>query len=174
MQGFYFLIKFGLALIYILKVYLLRFYWEKICSIHYLDFSFEKHVTSQVLKDFSVEILETTPGTFLSKFSSEIYLSWIVNYWGSIFTLYLMWVALSLVCVLSVFFLSFFFYWYFCWQTLTSHGIERKGKRIVIFLIFHFHQLIIIYLVHRDFYHLFLINRSICNNQIDSSWDLFS
>ena len=37
---------------------------------------FEKHVPSQVLKDFSVENLET----FLLKFSSEIYLSRIINY----------------------------------------------------------------------------------------------
>ena len=64
MQAFYFSVKFGLVLIYVLEVYrkksssiLLR----KICSIHYLHFSFEKHVPSQVLKDFSVENLETTP-----------------------------------------------------------------------------------------------------------------
>ena len=64
MQGFCFFVKFGLVLIYILKVYCknsLRFYWEKICSIHYLHFAFEKHVPSQVLKDFSAENLETTP-----------------------------------------------------------------------------------------------------------------
>ena len=34
---------------------------RKNCSIHYLHFSFEKHVPSQVWKDFSVENLETTP-----------------------------------------------------------------------------------------------------------------
>ena len=64
MQGFYFSIKCGLALIYILKVHRknsLQFYWEKIYSIHYLHFAFEKHVYSQVLKDFSVENLETSP-----------------------------------------------------------------------------------------------------------------
>ena len=33
---------------------------EKICSIHFLHF-FSKHVLSQVLKDFFVENLETTP-----------------------------------------------------------------------------------------------------------------
>ena len=53
----------------------LRFYRQKICSIRYLHFSFEKHVPFQVLKDFSVENLETIPSTLLSKFSSEIYLS---------------------------------------------------------------------------------------------------
>ena len=57
------------------------------CSIDYLHFYFEKHVPSQVLKGFSGENLETTPSTFLSKFSSEIYLCQIINYWGSIFTL---------------------------------------------------------------------------------------
>ena len=83
---------------------------KKNCSIHYLHFAFEKHVPSQVLKDFSVENLGTTPCTFVSKFSSEIYLSPIINCWGSIFTLYLTWWAFSLICVLSVFsfFLSFF------------------------------------------------------------------
>ena len=61
---FYFWVKFDLVLIYMLKIYRkksLWFYWEKICSIHYLHFPFEKHVPSQVLKDFSVENLETTP-----------------------------------------------------------------------------------------------------------------
>ena len=122
MQDFYFLVKFDLVLIYILKLYCKNFsliYWEKICSIHYLHFSFEKHVHSQVLKDFSVENLETTPSISLSKCSLKIYLSWIINNWSSIFTLYLMWGEFSLVCVLSVFFcffllcylfLSFFFF----------------------------------------------------------------
>ena len=86
MQGFYLLVKIGLVFIHIPKVYrntpssiLLR----KIFSFHFLYFSFEKHVPSQVLKDFYVENLETPPSTCLSKFSSEIYLSRIINYWGS-------------------------------------------------------------------------------------------
>ena len=33
---------------------------------------YEKYVPSQVLKDFSVENLETTPNSFLPKSSSEI------------------------------------------------------------------------------------------------------
>ena len=61
MQGFYFFVKFGLVLIYILKVYRKKSSSIVQCSIHYLHFSFEKHVPSQVLKDFSVENLETTP-----------------------------------------------------------------------------------------------------------------
>ena len=44
-------------------------------------------MSSQVLKDFFVENLETTPSTFLS--SCVICLSQIVNYWDSICTLYL-------------------------------------------------------------------------------------
>ena len=134
MQGFYFLVKFGLVLIYLLKVYckksssiLLRknmFNWL---------LSFEKHVPS-------------TPSIFLSKFSSEIYLSRIINYWGSIFTLYLTWGAFSLVCVLSVFFflsffIGFFFCRYFSGQTLTIDRIAGKGEEVLIFLVFHFHPL---------------------------------
>ena len=79
MQDFYFLVKFGLVLIYILKVIVKN---QLHYSVHYyLHFSFEKHVLSQVLKDFSLEYLETTPSTFLAKFSCEIYLSGIINYW---------------------------------------------------------------------------------------------
>ena len=71
------------------------------------EFSFEKHVLCQVLKDFSVENLETTACTFLSKFFYEIYLSQFIYHWRSNFTLYLVRGAISLVCVLSVF-LPFF------------------------------------------------------------------
>ena len=63
MQGFFF-VKFGLVLIYTLKIDRknpLRFYEEKICSIHYFHFSFEKHVPSQVMKDFYDENVETSP-----------------------------------------------------------------------------------------------------------------
>ena len=86
MQGFYLLVKIGLVFIHIPKVYrntpssiLLR----KIFSFHFLFFSFEKHLPSQVLKDFSVENLESPANNCFSKFSSEIYLFRIINYWGS-------------------------------------------------------------------------------------------
>ena len=133
----------------------LQFYWEKIFSAHYFHSSFENHVPFQVLEDFSVENLETTPSTFLSKFSSKIHLSRIINYWGSIFTLYLTWGAFSLVFVLSVFFpffLSSFliFYWYFHWQTLKIHRISSPRFLPLLF------------------------NQSICTYQTDSWWDLFS
>ena len=86
---------------------------RKICLIHYLQFSFEKDVLSQVLKDFSVENLETTLSTILSKFSCKICLSPIINYWGSIFTLNQTWGGFCLVCVVPAFFLflaSFFLF----------------------------------------------------------------
>ena len=131
MQGFYFLIRFDLALIY----YLLKVYHKKSSSILLRKnmfnsitciFFFKKHVNSQVFKDFSVENLEGTSSTFLSKFSSEIYLS-LINYCSSIFTPYLSCRAFSLICFYPClffflsFFFFFFFYWYFPWQTLTIH-----------------------------------------------------
>ena len=101
MQGFYFFVKFGLVLIYILKVYrkkpslillgrnifnsLLAFCFWKACTFS----SFERFLC------------------WKSRNYSQIYLSGIINYWGSILTLYITWGAFSLVCVLSVFF-SFF------------------------------------------------------------------
>ena len=64
MQGIYIFVKFGLVLIYILKVYrrksssiLLR----KNMFNSLLAFCFWKALPSQVLKDFPVENLEITP-----------------------------------------------------------------------------------------------------------------
>ena len=112
------------------------------------------YLPSKVLKDFSVENLETTPSTFLSKFSCEIYLH-------RVFTLYLTWGTFSLVCNLSVFFyfllLFCFFYRYFSRQILTIHWIAGKGEGIIIFLVFNFHPLTNFQLVHWDFYHFFLL-----------------
>ena len=150
----------------------LRFYRQKICSTHYLHFSFEKNVPFQVLKDFSVENLETTLSTLLSKFSSKIYLSRIINYRGSIFALYLTWGAFSLVCVLSaffffiLFFFFLFFYLHFPWQTLKIHKMAGKREGIIIFLVFHFYQLTNIHSVYRNFYHFFFIDH-FCNYQSD-------
>ena len=131
-QGFYFFVKFGLVLICILRFIIknpLRFYWEKICSIHCLHFAFEKH---QVLKDFSLENLETSP-----RYG-------IINYWGSILTLYITWGTLVWFVFYPYFFLSFFlscffffFYWYFPRQTLTSHKIGRERESLF-FLFFTF------------------------------------
>ena len=144
----------------------LWFYREKICSIHYLYFSFEKHVLSQVLKDLSVEDPETISNTFLSKFSSEIYLSRIINYWGSIFTSYLTWETFSLVCVLSAFF-SFFIFVLFLFLpvfslTDTSDSQDRREQRgnywLSCFPLLPIPIPTNIDSVHRDFYHFFLID----------------
>ena len=111
------MVKFDLLLIYILKVYrkkssliLLR---KNMLNSFLPEFSFEKHVLSQVLKDFSVENLETTACTFLSKFFCEIYLSQFIYHWGSNVILYLVRAAISLVCVLSVFLPFFILFFYF-------------------------------------------------------------
>ena len=72
MQGFYFFVKFGLVLIYVLMLYrkkfsliLLRKYmFNSLLAFFFFFFFFfffVKHVPSQVLKDFSVENLETAP-----------------------------------------------------------------------------------------------------------------
>ena len=115
MQDFYFLVRSGLVLIYVLKVCAknpLRFYWEKIFSVHYLHISFNNVYLLKFFERFLVENLETTPSTFLSNSSTQIYLSRIINHWSIIFTLYLMWRASRLVCALLVFFafLSFSFF----------------------------------------------------------------
>ena len=67
MQGFYFFVEFGFVLISALKVYRKKSSSIVQYSIHYLHFSFEMHVPSQVLKDFFVEILETTPTSIYLK-----------------------------------------------------------------------------------------------------------
>ena len=128
MQGFYFFVKFGLVLIYILKVYrkksssiLLR----KNMFNSLLAFCFWKACTFSSFERFLC---------WKSRNYSQIYLSGIINYWGSILTLYITWGAFSLVCVLSVFFLFFlscfffFFYRYFPWQTLTIHMMGRERE----------------------------------------------
>ena len=56
------------------------------------------------------------------------------------------------------FFFFFFFYRYFSWQTLRINRIVEKEEGIIIFLLFHFNLLTIIHLIHRDFYHFFLID----------------
>ena len=65
----------------------LQFYWEDRCSTYYLDFSLENHLPSQVLKDFSVENLETAPITFPLKLMPKILFSQAINC-VSIYTLY--------------------------------------------------------------------------------------
>ena len=131
-------------------------------------FFFEKHIPSQVMRDFSVQNLETTPRIFLSNFFCDIYLSRIVNYSDSVFTLHLTWGAFSLVCVPSVFFffLSSFFSAVFSLIDTNGCRIARKGDGIIIFLVFNFHLLTNIYLFHRNFYHFFLLDIFIITRMI--------
>ena len=128
MQDFYFFVKFGLVLIYILKVYRKRpssILLRKNMFNSLLAFSFWKACTFSCFERFLC---------WKSRNYSQIYLSGIINYWGSIFTLYIRWGASSLVCVLSLsscLFLScffFFFYRYFSWQTLTIHKMGRERE----------------------------------------------
>ena len=128
MQDFYFFVKFGLVLIYILKVYRKRpssILLRKNMFNSLFAFSFWKACTFSCFERFLC---------WKSRNYSQIYLSGIINYWGSIFTLYIRWGASSLVCVLSLsscLFLSsffFFFYRYFPWQTLTIHKMGRERE----------------------------------------------
>ena len=115
MQGFYFFVTFGLVLICIWKVCRKKSSSIVPCSIHYLHFSFEKHVPSQVLKDFSVENLQTTPGS--------IYLELLIIGIVLTITLYIKWGAFSLICFLSIFlfFLCFFFLLFLSVFSLTGN-----------------------------------------------------
>ena len=102
-----------------------------------IAFSFWKAFTFTSFERFLCWRSKLLPALFSRNFLK----SWIVNYWGSIFTLYLKWGAFSLVCVLSVFFFFFLssfsslFYRYFPWQTLRIHRTAGNGG-IIIFLIF--------------------------------------
>ena len=126
MQGFHIFWKFGLVLIYILKVYR-----RKSSSILSRKNMFNSLLAFYFWKAYTFSSFER----FLcwkSRNYSQIYLSGIINYWGSMLTLYITWEAFSLVCVLSVFFsffhsflFFFFFYRYFPWQTLT---IQKMGR----------------------------------------------
>ena len=142
-----------------------------------MHFSFEKYVPFQILKDFSVENLETTSSIFLSKFLSETFLPRIIHYRGSIFTLCLTWGAFSLVCALSAFFFSFllcflFLSVFFLTDTNDSQDY-REGRGSPYFSFFPLPP------VHEHSFSSsrflpLLFNRSICNYQTDNWWDLFS
>ena len=108
--GFDFLVKFGLVLIYISKVFR-----KKSSSILLRKNMFNSSLFFLKACTFSSfqRFLCWKSRNYSQQFSLEIFfwdLSSIIDYWGSIFTLYLTWGAFSLVCVVSVFFffLSFF------------------------------------------------------------------
>ena len=118
-RDFYFLVKFDLVLIYILKVYrkksssillrknmfnsLLIFFFWKACTFS----SFERFLC------------------WKSRNYSQIYLSGIINYWGSILTLYITWGAFSLF----FFFLSFLFSFLFFLSFFFSYSIGIFPER---------------------------------------------
>ena len=102
MLGCYFLVKFGLV------SFGCRFYREK--YFQFINYIFLlKAFTFTSFERFLCWRSKLLPALFSRNFLK----SWIVNYWGSIFTLYLKWGAFSLVCVLSVFFFSSFFLLFF-------------------------------------------------------------
>ena len=73
---------------------------------------------------------------------------------------------------LSFFLLFFFFNRYIPWQTLAIHRIAGKGKGIIIFLVSTSTRTRTFFSSSRFLQLLF--NRSFCNYQTDSWWDLFS
>ena len=93
----------GLVLIYILKVQRKKSFSilsRKNIFNSFLHFFFFCKAFSKFFKFSKISLLK-----------KDFYLSLIINYWSSVFTLYLTQGAFSLVCVVSVFlfFLSFFF-----------------------------------------------------------------
>ena len=175
MQDFYFLVKFGLALIFILKVYrkksssillrkkmfnlLLAFFFLKFSQVFFSRFLYWKS------RNYS----------FLSKFSSEIYLPGIIigvvflpcisSVWGAV-----------IFFVLYPHFLSFLFYFSIgifleiTHFTLTFHRIAGKEEGIIIFQLPPAHE----HSFNSSRFLPLLFNWSICNCQTCSWWDLFS
>ena len=131
-----------------------------------MHFSFEKHAPFSHFQRFLCEKSKNYP---------QIYLPRIINYWGSILILYIIWGAFSLVCVLSIFFFFLyflffsFFYRYFPWQTL---AIWKDGKRNYYFSCFPLAP------ANEHSFNIsrflpFIFTQSICNYQIDRWWVLF-
>ena len=100
----------------------LHFYWEIRCGTYYLHCSFLKHVPSQVLKDFSVENLETALENFPLKYPSEIYFSQVFNC-RSICTIYPQRGKRLVLFVFSPYFFPFFLV-----VSLTNTNIKKLGN----------------------------------------------
>ena len=159
-QGFYFLVKCGLVLIYILKVYCKNSFSILLTKNMFnslLAFFFWKACTCSCFERF----LCWKSRNYSQQFFSEIYLSRIINYWSSIFTLYLTWGAFTVVRILSVFFSFFLFFFLFLSVfslTDTNYWQDyRWGRRKPYFPCFSISPVTNIHLVHWDFYHFFLI-----------------
>ena len=133
----------------------------------------KKYVPSQVLKDFSVENLETIPvlysQTFIPKF---LYLELIII--GVVFFITPDVRSVHLVCVLSLFF-SFFFFLLFLsvFSLRDTNGLEdsreRRGNHFSCFPLLPGHE----YSFGSSKFLPLLFNRCICNYQSDSWWDIF-
>ena len=124
-QGFYLLDKFGLVLIYILKVYC------KSSSI----------LLKNNMFNLSIAFFHYT------LFKYFYIIPNVMSVWFGLYSIR--------IFFLSFFLLLFFLYRLFPWQTLTIHSIVGKGEGIIIFLVFYFHPLTNIHLVHQDFYDFF-------------------
>ena len=94
MQTCYFLANFGFVLTYILKAYRKKFSFILLFN-SLLAIFFWKACTFSSFEKFLCWKFRNYSHTFLSKSSFDIYLSQIINYWISFFTLYLTWGALT-------------------------------------------------------------------------------
>ena len=134
-----------------------------------MHFSFEKHVPSQVLKDFSVENLETTP--------RSIYLDLLII--GIVFWYYTQREVHSVWFVLYPYFFSFFLSSYFLFLPVfslieTNDSWDRWDGRGN-----HYFSRFPLppaneYSFNSTRFMLLIFTLSICNYQTDSWWDLFS
>ena len=86
---------------------LIAFFFWKTCTFP----SFEKHVPFNIFPSFERFVCwkcSNYSQHYSLEISFAICLTWVINYWDSIFTFYLTWGVFSLVCVLSVFFFFLF------------------------------------------------------------------
>ena len=165
-QGFYLFVKFGLVLIYILKIYRIKsssILLRKNMFHLLLAFCFWKACT------FCFE-------SFLnwnSRNYSQIYLSGIINYWGNfsiihnVRSVHFGLCSIRISFFLSFFLLFFFFYRYVPWQTLT---ILKKGNNYFCFPIPPANE----HSFNSSRFLQLIFTQCICNYQTESWWDLFS
>ena len=152
MQGFHFLIKFGLVLIYVSMVYrkkvLFDFIEKNVQSITCIFLLKTMHL----LKFRNVSLLKIKkllPALFSRNFLVRSCFYIIPNVWS---------IQFGLCSMPIIYFLLFFFFnRYLPWQTLTIRRIAGEGEGIIIFLVFNLHQLTNFHLVHWDFYDFFLL-----------------
>ena len=155
MRGFHFLVKFGLVLISILKVYS-----KKSSSILLRKYMFNSLLAFFFWKACTVSCFER----FLSWKSRNYSLHFsLENFLWDLFILCYhiipsVWFVFYPYFLFSPSFFLFLSDRYFPWQTRTIHRIAGKGEEIIIFLFFNLHPLTNFHLVHWDFYHFFYSN----------------